>query len=106
MTPMFRLLMELGMDFIGSTLNGQVEGWSRSSVFTISGQLTAATLDAFREEPLPAESMLWRHPRITIMPHVARRALPQDSVPQVVENIRRARAGVPLQLVVDRQVGY
>jgi glyoxylate/hydroxypyruvate reductase A len=71
-----------------------------------SGQLTAATLDAFREEPLPAESMLWRHPRITIMPHVARRALPQDSVPQVVENIRRARAGVPLQLVVDRQVGY
>lgn len=71
-----------------------------------SGQLAAATLDAFREEPLPAESMLWRHPRIAIMPHVARRALPQDSVPQVVENIRRALAGEPLQLVVDRQAGY
>jgi glyoxylate/hydroxypyruvate reductase A len=71
-----------------------------------SGQLAAATLDAFREEPLPAESPLWRHPRITVMPHVARRALPQDSVPQVIENIRRALAGEPLQLVVDRQVGY
>jgi len=71
-----------------------------------SGQLTAATLDVFREEPLPPESRLWRHPRITIMPHVARRALPRDSVPQVVENIRRALAGEPLQLVVNRQVGY
>ncbi len=43
-----------------------------------SGHLAAATLDAFRIEPLPAESPLWAHPRITITPHVARRLRPRS----------------------------
>ena len=71
-----------------------------------SGKLAAATLDVLRVEPLPEDSPLWRHPRIAIMPHVARRARPEDSVPQVVENIRRQLSGEPLKWVVDRQVGY
>jgi glyoxylate/hydroxypyruvate reductase A len=71
-----------------------------------SGQLAAATLDVFRVEPLPAEHPFWGHPRITVMPHVARMPLPRDVAPQVVENIRRARDGRPLVGVVDRKVGY
>ena len=38
-----------------------------------SGQLAYAALDALWPEPLPPESPLWSHPRVTIMPHVARR---------------------------------
>src|SRR3982751_6021837 len=38
-----------------------------------SGQLSYAALDALYPEPLPPESPLWLHPKVTIMPHVARR---------------------------------
>ena len=71
-----------------------------------SGQLAGATLDVFRVEPLPKESPLWAHPRIAIMPHVARMPVPRDLVPQILENVRRAQAGRPLEWVVDRAVGY
>jgi glyoxylate/hydroxypyruvate reductase A len=38
-----------------------------------SGHLSYAALDALWPEPLPPESPLWTHPKITVMPHVARR---------------------------------
>ena len=71
-----------------------------------SGQLSGATLDATSPEPLPQKSPLWSHPGITIMPHVARRVRGETSAPQVVENIRRDRAGEPLLWQVDRAAGY
>ena len=71
-----------------------------------SGQLAAATLDVFRTEPLPPEHPFWDHPRISIMPHVARAPHPRDLAPQVIENVRRARAGQPLAWVIDRERGY
>jgi len=71
-----------------------------------SGHLAGATLDATAPEPLPAESPLWSHPKITIMPHVARRVRAETNAPQIVENIRRDRAGEPLLWQVDRDAGY
>ncbi len=71
-----------------------------------SGHLAGATLDATSPEPLPPESPLWSHPRVTIMPHVARRVRGETSAPQIVENIRRVRAGEPLLWQVDRDAGY
>ena len=71
-----------------------------------SGHLSGATLDATSPEPLPPESPLWAHPGITVMPHVARRVRPSTGVPQVIENIRRDRAGEPLLWQVDREAGY
>jgi len=71
-----------------------------------SGQLDAATLDVTSPEPLPADSPLWSHPRVTVMPHVARRVRADSTIPQVVENIRRFEAGEPLQQQVDRATGY
>lgn len=36
-----------------------------------SGHLTAAILDVFRDEPLPADHPFWSHPSIRITPHNA-----------------------------------
>lgn len=71
-----------------------------------SGHLAAATLDVFRQEPLPADHPFWTHPGITITPHSARAIQSDRIVPQVVDNIRRALAGQPLQQMVDRAAGY
>ena len=71
-----------------------------------SGHLAAATLDVTSPEPLPSESPLWDHAQVTIMPHVARRPNISDSLPLIIENLRRVNAGEPLQQLVDRNAGY
>ncbi|MDR3440159.1 glyoxylate/hydroxypyruvate reductase A [Telmatospirillum sp.] len=71
-----------------------------------TGHLRGAVLDVFPEEPLRDDSSLWRHPKLLITPHVAANTLPEPSVRQVVENIRRLEAGEPVEGLVDRQLGY
>jgi glyoxylate/hydroxypyruvate reductase len=71
-----------------------------------SGQLSAATLDVARLEPLPPDDPLWSHPRITITPHVARSLVAAELVPSVCENLRRLHQGLPLLHLVDPEAGY
>jgi glyoxylate/hydroxypyruvate reductase A len=71
-----------------------------------SGHLAHATLDVFRTEPLPPDHPYWRHPKVTVMPHTARRPQAARIIPHAVENIRRFRAGRQLLQLVDRGRGY
>jgi glyoxylate/hydroxypyruvate reductase A len=71
-----------------------------------SGQLSYAALDALWPEPLPTESPLWHHPRVTVMPHVARRPTVAQLVTEVAANIRSLRAGGRLLQEVDVARGY
>lgn len=71
-----------------------------------SGQIGGATLDVFRDEPLPPECPFWTHPRVILTPHVASMTIPDSAAAAVVANIRRLRAGKPLQHVVDMSRGY
>lgn len=71
-----------------------------------SGQIAHATLDAFREEPLPAGHPFWTHPRITVTPHIASATRPESATCVIAENIRRGEAGEPLLHLVDRSAGY
>src|SRR5229473_5718443 len=71
-----------------------------------TGQLSYAALDALWPEPLPPESPLWLHPRVTVMPHVARRPTVLQLVTETAANIRSVEAGGPLLQEVDITSGY
>jgi glyoxylate/hydroxypyruvate reductase A len=71
-----------------------------------SGQLSAAALDVFRDEPLPPEHPFWRHERILVTPHIAGITNPLTAAPIVLDNIRRFEAGRPLLHRVDPSRGY
>ncbi len=58
-----------------------------------SGHLAGATLDVFRQEPLPAEHPFWREPRITVTPHTSARTLREESLAQIVAKIGALQAG-------------
>jgi glyoxylate/hydroxypyruvate reductase A len=71
-----------------------------------SGQLSYAALDALWPEPLPPESPLWLHPKVTVMPHVARRPTVVQLVNEIAANIRSLNAGGRLLQEVDTALGY
>jgi glyoxylate/hydroxypyruvate reductase A len=71
-----------------------------------SGQIAAATLDVFREEPLPADHLFWREPRITITPHVSALTLREESVAQVARKITALVGGATVSGVVNIERGY
>jgi len=70
------------------------------------GHLAGATLDVFRDEPLPPEHPFWHHPRVVLTPHVSAVTRVEESVAQIAGKIRRLEAGLPITGVVDRQQGY
>jgi glyoxylate/hydroxypyruvate reductase A len=71
-----------------------------------NGTLMAATLDVFETEPLPEDSPLWTHPRVTVTPHNSAVSEPEATARYIVEQIRRHEAGEPLTAVVDPARGY
>lgn len=71
-----------------------------------SGQISHATLDVFRTEPLPGDHPFWRHPKVTVSPHVASETRVETASEVIVENIRRGEAGLPFLHLVDRERGY
>jgi glyoxylate/hydroxypyruvate reductase A len=70
------------------------------------GQVGHATLDVFRQEPLPPAHPFWSHPRVTVTPHVAAATRPASAARVIAENLRRGEAGEPLLHLVDRAAGY
>lgn len=71
-----------------------------------SGQLSAAVLDVFQDEPLPGDHPFWRHERIVMTPHAAAATHPPTAAPVVAENLRRLRDGRPLINRVDGSERY
>lgn len=71
-----------------------------------SGWLTHAYLDVFENEPLHHGHPFWRHPGVTLTPHVAALTEPRTAFPKVVANLERLRHGEPLEGLVDVAAGY
>jgi glyoxylate/hydroxypyruvate reductase A len=70
------------------------------------GQIAGATLDVFREEPLPVDHLFWQEPRITITPHSSAQTLRAESVAQVAHKMIALMRGEPVSGVVDIDRGY
>lgn len=71
-----------------------------------SGRLAGASLDVFRQEPLPADHPFWGRREILITPHVASISHPDSAARLVLDNIRRAFAGEAPRYQVDPARGY
>ncbi len=71
-----------------------------------SGQLSAAVLDVFRDEPLPADHPFWSDPRIVITPHVAAVTHAPTAALAIADNLRRLGDGRPLLNRVDASERY
>lgn len=69
-------------------------------------QLSGASLDVFREEPLPENHPFWNNPHIKITPHIASVTNPATVVPQLIENYQYMKNDKPLKNLVSREKEY
>ena len=71
-----------------------------------SGHVAGATLDVFRQEPLPAGHPFWNHPRIVATPHTSARTLREESIAQIARKMLALQRGEVVAGVVDPGRGY
>lgn len=73
-----------------------------------SRKIAGAMLDVFVEEPLPANSPLWRQHNLVITPHVSAISprLMDDVLALFSTNLQRYQEGKPLYNVIDPKRGY
>jgi phosphoglycerate dehydrogenase-like enzyme len=71
-----------------------------------SGEIAAAVLDVFQEEPLPVDSPLWDAPGLIVTAHMAAKSHPPAIARIFAENYNRFMAGEPLNYQIDFERGY
>lgn len=69
-------------------------------------QIRGATLDVYREEPLPDASPLWSHPNVLTTMHTAAAIEPAIGGKIIADNIQAFRRGEHVPDVVDIEKGY
>lgn len=71
-----------------------------------AGQIKAATLDVFAQEPLPESHPFWRQPNLTLTPHISAITMPDVAMDQICEKIKALEAGESVEGRVDLAKGY
>lgn len=71
-----------------------------------AGRLDHAVLDVFAHEPLPPGHAYWRHPRVTVTPHVSAPTPKSSAAPIAAAHLRRYLDTGEIPAAVDRVRGY
>lgn len=71
-----------------------------------SGQVKAATLDVFTQEPLSTSHPFWSHPKVTLTPHISAITYPDVAMDQICNKIKTLEAGGRVEGLVDMSRGY
>ncbi len=71
-----------------------------------NGRLRHAVLDVFDQEPLPQDSPLWTHEKVTVLPHISAPTLTATASRIVAENISSYLKDGTIPESVDRTRGY
>lgn len=70
------------------------------------GEIAAAVLDVFRDEPLPPHHPFWADQRIAITPHVAGATHKPTAAAIYADALRLLWAGKPIPHLIERSRGY
>lgn len=70
------------------------------------GCLRGAVLDVFKEEPLPVNSPLWSHPKVTVSPHISGPSVAENIAEVFVRNYEKYVNNQSLDHVVNWEKGY
>lgn len=71
-----------------------------------SGHLAGATLDVFRTEPLSLHHPFWKHPKVTLTPHISAQTLIGEALAQIAAKITLMEQGRTVTGLVDTSRGY
>ncbi len=94
--------------------NAAVINFSRGSIIDLqelvnaldNSQLSHAVLDVFDVEPLPLDSPLWEHPKITVLPHISAPTNKQTAAKIVVRNILNYIENGTIPRSINTKIGY
>ncbi len=98
--PLFKKLSHdgpLGAPVIINAGRGKLQVEADILASLDAGELGAVTLDVFETEPLPPDSALWNHPRVTITPHNAADSDPDALCSYILKQINTHRLGATQQ---------
>lgn len=99
-------LAECGGAFLINVGRGAVVDESAIPEAIDRGWLSGAALDVFEREPLPADSPLWSHPKVTVTPHCSGPSTLDGMVNGLVECLEAVARGERPRWVVDPLRGY
>lgn len=73
-----------------------------------TGEIRGAALDVVPREPLPADSPLWQMPQVVMTPHTAGASQfrADRNVERFVRNLSRLTNNLPLEGIIDKNLGY
>ena len=70
------------------------------------GQLSHATLDVFKQEPLPPKHPFWKHQKVSVWPHISSESRPETASLSIARNIKRDLEGERMHEIVNLSLGY
>ena len=71
-----------------------------------AGHLRGAALDVFETEPLPADSPLWKHPKVLVSPHISGLTSVEGATAGFLHALEALERGERPDTAVDPKRGY